>query len=431
MHIRIHRGARQIGGTCIEIESQGKRILLDLGLPLDAEPMDIDLPHASGLKEPDATLLGVFISHPHLDHYGLASKVRNEKVPIMIGEAANRIIQAANKFMPSQYNFKNLIQIRHKSPIVLGPFTLTPFLVDHSAYDSYALLIEADGMRVFYSGDFRGHGRKGTLFEKMLSKPPQNIDVLLMEGTTLGRLEDEEKYRTESELESQFIQLFHEAKGMALVWCSGQNIDRLVTVYRACRRSGKQLIADMYTASVLQAVENPNLPQPGFSDFRVFLHKSQKKRIIKDKEFAFAKSFRSWRIYPEDLKNAAGKSVMLFRPSMKTDLEEADCLDNATLIYSMWPGYLKQPQYHHFLDWLKEKAIPLRHCHTSGHAPLSDLKRFAQALNSRMLVPIHTFEPEQFQNHFKNVHLKNDGEWWEPVPDLKYKNLNIFKALLF
>ena len=36
MRIRIHRGTKEIGSTCIEMEAQGKRIALDVGLPLDA-----------------------------------------------------------------------------------------------------------------------------------------------------------------------------------------------------------------------------------------------------------------------------------------------------------------------------------------------------------------------------------------------------------
>ena len=36
MRLRIHRGTKEIGGTCIEIEAQEKRIALDVGLPLDA-----------------------------------------------------------------------------------------------------------------------------------------------------------------------------------------------------------------------------------------------------------------------------------------------------------------------------------------------------------------------------------------------------------
>ena len=40
MKICIHRGAEEIGGTCVEVFSAGKRLIIDLGLPLDAERND-------------------------------------------------------------------------------------------------------------------------------------------------------------------------------------------------------------------------------------------------------------------------------------------------------------------------------------------------------------------------------------------------------
>jgi ribonuclease J len=40
MKARIHRGTKEIGGTCVELESQGKRIVLDVGLPLDVADPD-------------------------------------------------------------------------------------------------------------------------------------------------------------------------------------------------------------------------------------------------------------------------------------------------------------------------------------------------------------------------------------------------------
>ncbi len=40
MRVRIHRGAREIGGSCIELAHDGARLLLDLGLPLDGDPGD-------------------------------------------------------------------------------------------------------------------------------------------------------------------------------------------------------------------------------------------------------------------------------------------------------------------------------------------------------------------------------------------------------
>lgn len=50
MHVCIHRGSNQIGGNCVKVESHGQRLLIDLGLPLDAEKNSSQyLPEISGL----------------------------------------------------------------------------------------------------------------------------------------------------------------------------------------------------------------------------------------------------------------------------------------------------------------------------------------------------------------------------------------------
>lgn len=68
--------------------------------------------------------------------------------------------------MPNPYLPGNAIEFSNGMTLQFGPFRVTPHLVDHSAYDAYALEVEADGRRLFYSGDIRAHGRKGALFER-------------------------------------------------------------------------------------------------------------------------------------------------------------------------------------------------------------------------------------------------------------------------
>lgn len=66
MRVCIHRGTKEIGGTCIEIESQGKRLVLDVGLPLDAsDPETFPLHPVQGFECANDSLLGVVISHSH------------------------------------------------------------------------------------------------------------------------------------------------------------------------------------------------------------------------------------------------------------------------------------------------------------------------------------------------------------------------------
>jgi ribonuclease J len=175
MKVRNHRGTNEIGGTCIEVEHGGARIVLDLGLPLDAEPEDVPTPAVPGLVEKDDSLLAIVASHPHLDHYGLVHRARLE-VPALVGEAAWRILRAAAPFVRSgpPLGGRKVHFISDRMPVRIGPFTITPYLVDHSAYDAYAFHIEAGGRGVFYSGDFRAHGRKAVLIIQALDRRAQD-----------------------------------------------------------------------------------------------------------------------------------------------------------------------------------------------------------------------------------------------------------------
>ena len=77
MKVCIQCGTKEIGGTCIEIASSGKRLVLDLGLPIDHD-VGVPLPQVKGFVKEDRDLLGIFISHPHQNHYGLAIRVLSD-----------------------------------------------------------------------------------------------------------------------------------------------------------------------------------------------------------------------------------------------------------------------------------------------------------------------------------------------------------------
>ncbi|HEX9871745.1 MAG TPA: MBL fold metallo-hydrolase [Candidatus Tectomicrobia bacterium] len=411
MRVCIHRGAHEIGGSCVEVEAAGQRIVLDVGLPLGAEADVALLPKVRGFREPDASLLGVVISHPHQDHYGLAQYLRPE-IPVLIGEAAARILQAARPFARSGVAFEHIIPLQDRKTITLGPFEITPYLVDHSAYDSYALLVEADGRRLFYTGDLRGHGRKAALFEKLIRQPPRAVDVLLMEGTTIGRHATRPPL-TEDALVARFSEQFKGTSDLCLVWASGQNIDRLVSIFKACRKAGRQLIVDLYTAEILRATGNPRLPQAMWNGMRVYVTQQQRIMVKRNAMFEVVDRNQPKRIFPRELAEAAGNSVMLFRPSMAAELERAGCLKGARLIYSLWEGYLKQERLKPFHNRMRKHQIPMTIIHTSGHASVADLQRLAKAIQQRSLVPIHSANPSGFRGRFQNVMLQKDGVWWE------------------
>jgi ribonuclease J len=199
---------------------------------------------------------------------------------------------------------------------------------------------------------------------------------------------------------------------MPLVWCSGQNIDRIVTVFKAFRRAGRQFIVDMYAAEILRATGNERLPQAGWEGVRVFLPASQKWRIKNERAFDIPKPYNPCRIFPERLAEAAPESVMLFRHSMARDLEDAGCLDGGSVVCSVWPGYIANEANRRFDEWVKARGLTLHFCHTSGHAAVADLRRLRDAFADAVAVPVHLGDRERFAASFGNVELHEDGERW-------------------
>ncbi len=412
MRVRIHRGSKEIGGNCIELESAGKHILFDLGMPLTAaNPDEVKLPEVSGLSNgDDPNFLGVIISHPHQDHYGLLPKAHST-TPVFIGKEAHAILEASAPFSPSGLHLDHVIHYRDKTPFEVGPFRFTPFLNDHSAFDAYALSVEADGKVLFYTGDFRAHGRKSGAFNRLLARGPKKVDVLLMEGTNIGRGASEKKLSTESQLEDEIQASLARTEGLALAWFSGQNIDRFVTFYKAAKGVGRIFVADLYVAHILNALDRRSLPNPRASDIRIFLPARMRSKIIRDKSFDLVRPYYDRRIYPEEIRDEASNLVMTFRPVMCRDLEKARCLKEARLIYSLWPGYLERGNQD-IREWCKGHGVHFEIQHTSGHAGISDMKKLVNALSPKRIVPIHSFNPKRFSEFFPNVEPTDDGVWW-------------------
>ncbi|MCJ2113460.1 MBL fold metallo-hydrolase [Methylobacterium sp. E-025] len=413
MQVCIHRGTREIGGTCVELEHDGGRLLLDLGLPLDGDHSDTSRhPAVEGLTG-SGDLFALVLSHGHRDHVGL-SHLAGPDLPVAMGAATLRILQAAAAFVPDSYVPTNTVTFTDGQALRFGPFTVTPILVDHSAYDAYALLVEAAGQRLLYSGDLRAHGRKGALFERLVRDPPRGIDTLLLEGSSLGRLEDDRTFSTETGIEARFVSLSGDTEGMALVAASAQNINRVVSLYRACKRTGRTLVLDLYAAEMLAATGNSRIPQSDWPGVAVFVPQHQRVRIKRTGRFDLIERHGANRIYPEQLATLASRAALLFRHSLLPDLDRAGCLAGARAIWSQWAGYLDQPRGQALVTDLAARAIPLIHAHTSGHASIPDLKRLAGAIAPRQLVPVHTFEPERFPALFGScVTIREDGQWWE------------------
>jgi len=406
MKAKIYRGTKEIGGTCIELTADNGKILwIDLGQPLDEKNPNVDYAH----KKVDALL----ISHPHQDHFGLMENIGTE-VPIYIGQISLDLINATKIFRdlaPLNINF--MIIKSWKKFTIANTFQVTPYLVDHSTPEAFAFLIEADGKRVFYSGDFRATGRKNIVYKKLIEKSPENIDILLMEGTMVERTNH--SYSTEDIVEEAIFNIIKEQNNLSFVISSAQNIDRFVSVFRACKRTHKYLVIDIYTAWILEMVrkQSTNIPAIEWKEIKVYDHPSQLEKI-KDKSFdEFRIRVKQHRMGNLVFQNPSNY-VYFVRCPNENLINKLRSKGIINIIYSQWEGYLKDET-----NYIAQKINPLKndvginykHIHTSGHATVHDLERFAKAINPNKIVPIHTAFPATFKMEFEEAGIKNIDLW--------------------
>jgi len=421
MRLTIHRGTKEIGGSCIELKTVQTRLFLDVGLPLvdrDGHRLDnrksgmLDLEQLKAQRiAPEIENLysdaphfpdGILLSHSHLDHYGLLAHI-HKSTPVYCSKGTKKIIEIAHFFGQSGFDPESVHTAEPWKAFQIGDFTVTPYLADHSAVDAFSYLIEAQGKRLFYTGDLRAHGRKAVLFDALLKKPPADIDYLIIEGSTFGR--DTSGLTNEVDIEEMLVNYFSE-NGLYLISFSSQNIDRFVSVFRACLRTGRTLVVDPYTADVLDTLRelSGNLPQfdweNGFKIF--FVPNTYTEKMAKSKSlFKYASAKISFDQIVKNKNTLALKDNYL----LSRILKNKELLVGAKLIYSLWEGYLDEDNF-----W-QQNSVPVIHVHCSGHAYRDDLARLVKAINPKKVIPNHTFYPQEFRNLFgEKVMLLEDGK---------------------
>jgi ribonuclease J len=394
MKIIIHRGSHQIGGCVTEIATANTKIMIDIGanLPGTSEGKELDI--AAITKDADAVLL----THYHGDHVGEYSLVP-ENIPIYMGKTAKEIMLTVQKkieIMDHKANSKRVEGFHTLSMgkrFVIGDFQITPFCVDHSAYDAYMFLLEAEGKRILHTGDFRTHGYKGKGIEKIQKAYVGFVDCLIIEGTMLSRTR--EIPLCEAELRKKATELLR--YNNLFVLCSSTNIDTIASFYQATQANRKLFVCDTFQKSILEVVSNSAWKDIYKMDYSMIHYLGREDTIAKMKSRGFCSLVR----VPYGDNDSKG-----YRELMHTFPE-------AKFVYSMWGGYLKKdsPTFHkRMADFVPKDYISL---HTSGHASVETIKMVCETTKAKVIIPIHGEKTDEFAeiigdtNHVK---VLKDGE---------------------
>lgn len=402
----IHRGSHQIGGNCVELATQNTRILIDCGLPLDFEeqPKDTQEKILEDAKKWTRDCDAIFLSHYHADHYGLLNEAP-EGTKVYATKETAELMKISGVFGEDLTKHLDIQPV--ENTVTVKDFRVTKYDVDHSAFGACAFLFEVCGKTILYSGDIRLHGKKGILYQYL----PQNVDYLFLEGTNLGR---GVRQKTEKDMENEFVKQFTANKDILhLVWCSSQNIDRIVDLYRACITTNRILGIDPYAAYVLELANHchTSIPDKTLQNVQVYFPPNFTDRMAdKDKQLVFDIRKGATKLDQKDLAVHPSKYVLLFRPKLLRDLNMYIPNTKVGLTTSVWPQYWEQdkPEYKRLKAWLAAKPElrkRLPDIHTSGHADVVSLQKIVEHIQPQNIIPIHTEHSDSFSSLFPDYNV--------------------------
>ncbi len=175
--------------------------------------------------------------------------------------------------------------------------------------------------------------------------------------------------------------MFRATVGRVFVAWSAQNVDRAVTLYRACLKTGRTLVVDLYTAEVMETLADfGKLPRPGWKNLKVVITSALVRLYRKAGRENFIEGMVKNGISARKLAETPEKWVIMTRPSLIRDYSLSDVVPNQSdaWCWSMWRGYLKNEEGARVRKWFEGGGVRAAHLHTSGHASPADreLARF-------------------------------------------------------
>jgi len=235
-------GVGEFGKNVLWLRSGASSILVDVGVSFPDETfpgVDRIAPDLSALS--GQRIDGVFLTHGHEDHVGALSFLR-EWCPAPVFGFPFTLALARRRLEEAGAPLDGLVEARGREPVRAGAFTVTFFRVSHSVPDSAALLIEAGGLRILHSGDFKldddppdGETTDREGLERALGG---GVDLALVDSTNAERPGRSESERTAGD---GLRAAMAGARGRIVLTTFSSHVARLSQAAEAGLRSGRRV----------------------------------------------------------------------------------------------------------------------------------------------------------------------------------------------
>ncbi|MFA5312693.1 MAG: MBL fold metallo-hydrolase RNA specificity domain-containing protein [Methanomassiliicoccales archaeon] len=227
---------------------------LDAGIPFVATPMTLVLMKAIiDITSSPGTEAAYMSERECVDGFFLKASRSADKVGRKLISTSSP--EGLEGFLSSSpLRTKGIIRERCGSLDALG-FEARCFEVDHSIYGAAAFGVKTSDGWVVYTGDLRTHGINGPRTEEFAREAGKlRPKVLIIEGTRASRLEEVGGV-TEAEVERRCLQACTGIDGPIIVDFGPRNIERLEAFARIASSVGRDLVVTAKDAYLLDAMK--------------------------------------------------------------------------------------------------------------------------------------------------------------------------------
>lgn len=403
-------GLEEIGRNMTLFEYQNQILIIDMGLQFPDENMpgiDFIIPNIEYLtNHPEKKILGVIITHGHYDHIGgIPYLIDKLNYPQMYTAPLTKgIILKRQEDFPNLKKL-NIQEISSGKKIILGPFKITPFHVNHNIPDTLGLAINSPAGLIMYATDFKFD------LHPIADKPadPSHIISLASSGTTLllsdsTGAESPGHSISEKTIMDNLDPIFRNAEGRIILSTFASLLSRVQQAIWLSEKYNRKVIIEGFAMKTNVAI-------------------AEKLKYLSIKKGTVIKWQEASRIDPKKLTvlctGAQGESEAVLMRIVNKGHKYLRIQKKDTVIFSssVVPG--NELAVQNIKDNLAKQGAKVYHykmldIHASGHGYQEDLKAMINLVKPKFFMPIH--------GHYSM--LKTHGELAESV-NIPPKNIVI------
>ena len=375
-------GLNEIGKNMMVFEDESSAFILDSGFKFPESDMfgvEYVIPNLSYIEKIKDKLLGIVISHGHLDHIGYLKYVfEKKKLPIY---GTKLTLGLCTTVIPGKFKPYDEIEIKPNEKFKIGNFTIEGIYVNHSIPDGLGFVIEnPNSGRIFHTGDFKIDTTpidgKSIDLQKIATIGNKGILLILSDSTNATK---DGFAGSEKIVGDNLINIFKRVKKRAIITTFSTNIHRIQQIFDISSKLGKKVYVDgksfVNIISIAKKLGYINIPDELMIDINDIPLIPEEKLVILTT-------------------GSQGEPLSGLTRLAYSNHEKLRILPGDTVIISAHPI----PGNEEFINRIINNLFSLNAdviyreedgVHVSGHAAKEELKIILQLVKPQYFIPIH------------------------------------------